>query len=152
MTLSCGVGRISYKDAKFGVMSSQISQKVYCEESAIWKKTDINSTTNCTALLDEAAIWKQLKKCDDKISCKIDFQDTNKNTLLFKSTSDSSVSALFSKSGNCGDQAYFYAQVPCTIPTSHTTIRKIFGLLIGCVAVLIYLFTVVYFDYIKSVQ
>lgn len=30
--------------------------------------------------------------------------------------------------------------------------RKIFGLIVGCVAVFIYLFTVVYFDYIKSVQ
>jgi hypothetical protein len=30
--------------------------------------------------------------------------------------------------------------------------RRLFGLVVGCVAVFIYLFTVVYYDYIKSVQ
>jgi len=52
----------------------------------------------------------------------------------------------------CGDNAYVFVQVGCIIPDSLTTTRRIFGLFIGCVGVFIYLFTVVYYDYIKTVQ
>lgn len=99
--------------------------------------------------MDQTQIKAQLDKCDSQLNCTINFNDTAGNYNIFKSDADSS---LISSDGNCGDLSYFYAQIPCTIPKQHTTIRKVFGLLIGCIAVFIYLFTVVYFDYISSVQ
>jgi hypothetical protein len=52
----------------------------------------------------------------------------------------------------CGDEAFIYAQMPCLIEETAAQARRLFGLLAGCIAVFIYLFTVVYYDYIKSVQ
>ena len=57
-----------------------------------------------------------------------------------------------SAGGVCGSQAYMYAQVGCVIDSQYTVERRIFGLLIGCIGVFVYLFTVVYYDYIKAVQ
>ena len=54
--------------------------------------------------------------------------------------------------GECGRGAFFYVQVPCTIPQDQAVDRKLFGLLTGCITILIYLFVVVYFDYLKSKQ
>jgi hypothetical protein len=42
--------------------------------------------------------------------------------------------------------------MPCLIPREEVVGRKIFGLFVGCQAVFIYLFTLVYMDYIKQVQ
>ena len=55
-------------------------------------------------------------------------------------------------SQKCGDEAFVYVQAPCLIDSSKGAERRLFGLVVGCVAVFIYLFTVVYYDYIKSVQ
>lgn len=49
LTINCDTGRIDSSDALFGLMSSQISEKTYCTETAIWKKEDKSSITNCTA-------------------------------------------------------------------------------------------------------
>lgn len=43
-------------------------------------------------------------------------------------------------------------QYICEIPTKREDERKVFGLAAGCIAVFIYLFSVVYFDYISCVQ
>jgi hypothetical protein len=51
LTVTCATGQIQWQDAVFGVMSSQVPQKIYCTEEAIWEAVD-SSTTNCTALLD----------------------------------------------------------------------------------------------------
>ena len=42
--------------------------------------------------------------------------------------------------------------MPCLVPEKEVVGRQIFGLFVGCMAVFVYLFTVVYFDYIHSVQ
>lgn len=42
--------------------------------------------------------------------------------------------------------------MPCLIPKDQINGRQIFGLFVGCLAVFVYLFTVVYFDYIHHVQ
>jgi hypothetical protein len=55
-------------------------------------------------------------------------------------------------SDQCGDEAFVYVQMPCLIEEVDAQSRRLFGLKAGCIAVFIYLFTVVYYDYIKSVQ
>lgn len=55
ITIECPNGEILPDDTKFGLMSSQISEKVYCEESALWAKESA-STANCTAQIDDADI------------------------------------------------------------------------------------------------
>lgn len=59
---------------------------------------------------------------------------------------------LTAKDGVCGADAYLFIQVPCKIPESKVQLRTICGLLIGCIGVFIYLFVLVFIDYIKSVQ
>lgn len=45
-----------------------------------------------------------------------------------------------------------YLQMPCLIPEDMKIDRQIFGLFAGCVVCFIYLFTIVYFDYVMTVQ
>lgn len=52
----------------------------------------------------------------------------------------------------CGYGSVMYVQMPCTIPSQLKMERQMSGLLIGCISVFIYLFTLVYSDYIKGVQ
>ena len=52
---------------------------------------------------------------------------------------------------SCNDKSFFYHQVACVVPKKWTRIRNICGLLVSCFGVLIYLFTISYFDYLKSV-
>jgi len=45
-----------------------------------------------------------------------------------------------------------YVQVPCVIQAKFLVIRKVFGLIVSCGAVFIYLYSTTYFDYIACVQ
>lgn len=60
----------------------------------------------------------------------------------------------FDASGECGKDAFFYIQAPCILPETagHMDQRQLFGLTTACTAVFIYLFTIVYFDYVKTLQ
>jgi hypothetical protein len=51
----------------------------------------------------------------------------------------------------CGNTATFYAQVPCKIPADMASDRKVDGLMFGSLTVFVYLFVLIYFDYIKCV-
>jgi hypothetical protein len=51
----------------------------------------------------------------------------------------------------CGQDALFFLQAPCLVDPASANIRQVYGLVGASLAVLIYLFTVVYFDYVKSV-
>lgn len=51
--------------------------------------------------------------------------------------------------GTCGNQAAFYIQYPCLIPARFKEPRQVAGLFVGCITVFIYLFVLVYLDYIK---
>ena len=42
--------------------------------------------------------------------------------------------------------------MPCLIEKSASEQREIFGLVTGCLAVFVYLYSLVYFDYIKCVE
>lgn len=43
-------------------------------------------------------------------------------------------------------------QAPCVLLHTHDNHRQVFGLITACTAVFIYLYTIVYFDYIKTLQ
>ena len=58
---------------------------------------------------------------------------------------------LFLDQGVCGDKSKFFIQVPCLIPPDQRVPRKIDGLMFGSLIVFVYLFVVIYFDYIKCI-
>jgi len=45
-----------------------------------------------------------------------------------------------------------YVEIPCVIKSEYFIIRKVFGLIISCGAVFIYLFSTTYLDYLACVQ
>jgi len=45
-----------------------------------------------------------------------------------------------------------FIQVPCVLSEAEMSHRKIIGLFIGCLAIFIYLYTLVYLDYVQVVQ
>ena len=49
-------------------------------------------------------------------------------------------------------EAFMFFQAPCVVPYKYMTNRRVQGLFIGCVAIFLYFFTQVYFDYIRCVQ
>ena len=59
---------------------------------------------------------------------------------------------MTSKDGQCGEDAYLFVQAPCLVPKQLLERRALNGLFIGCIGVFIYLFVLVYIDYVKSVQ
>lgn len=54
--------------------------------------------------------------------------------------------------GACGPDSYLFLQIPCLVPSEKVKGREVLGLMVGCVAVFIYLFTLVFIDYVKSIQ
>lgn len=50
--VGCETGLIQWQHAKFGVMTSQIKEKIFCTEEAIWKEAHHAGYVNCTALVD----------------------------------------------------------------------------------------------------
>lgn len=55
-------------------------------------------------------------------------------------------------SENCNKDAYFFIQYGCEVPADLKSNRMIYGLAAGAIAVFIYLWTVIYFDYLQCVQ
>lgn len=70
--------------------------------------------------------------------------------------------------GQCTDKAQFYLQAPCKVRQRHLPIddedyditehlpnmqkRQLYGLMVGCLGVFVYMYTIVYIDYTKQVQ
>lgn len=54
--------------------------------------------------------------------------------------------------GQCGKDSFFYIQHVCVIDETRQHMRQTWGLLIACIVIFVYFFSVVYFDYIFSVQ
>jgi len=52
----------------------------------------------------------------------------------------------------CNWRSYVYIQAPCVIPSKYKAERQIFGLLVGCIGVFTYLYTLSYMDYVACVQ
>ena len=53
---------------------------------------------------------------------------------------------------NCNEKTNFFVQYACVYPSNQQATREVYGLLIACLGVLIYCFTIVYFDYIRAIE
>lgn len=53
---------------------------------------------------------------------------------------------------NCDDQSNFFIQVACEIPQKTTQKRQCCGLFLACVGVIIYSYSILYFDYIRAIE
>ena len=51
----------------------------------------------------------------------------------------------------CGDDAYFFFQYACELNDT-IVLKQLFGLMVGCLCVFIYFFTIVYIDYMKTIE
>jgi len=139
LSLTCGSGLLVIDDLTVGGMiSSNAKQSFHCLEESIWAPENENKgVANCTSTFDQDTFKARLsEKCHGKKQCTVDI------TGLQPSGAEPS----------CGDEAFIYAQSSCQIPEDTTVLRKIFGLLVGCVGVFVYLFTAIYYDYMKTVQ
>jgi len=56
------------------------------------------------------------------------------------------------QTNSCNEDSFFFVQTPCIIPKDLHFSRMLWGLLPGSLAVFIYLFVVIYIDFIKTVQ
>ena len=57
-----------------------------------------------------------------------------------------------SLASSCSEESLFYFQTPCLIPPKRAGSRWMMGLVIGCVGVFVYLFILIYFEHLGSVQ
>jgi len=80
----------------------------------------------------------------------VNFYDASGDVKLYKSgvlgSSNSTVT------DNCNEESTFFIQVACLVPENRVYARKLMGLLISCLGVLIYCFALTYFDYIRSIE
>jgi hypothetical protein len=95
---------------------------------------------NCSSYLKFDQLKSSFKKkCDGKESCE------------FPLTGLVNPADVTVDDGVCGKDAYLFVQAPCIIPKEKMGTRLIAGLVVGCIGVFIYLFMLVYIDYIKSI-
>lgn len=97
---------------------------------------------NCSSLLKYDELKSRFNKgCNGKEHCDFSLAD------IVNPSGD-----LTAKDGICGSDAYLFIQAPCIVPVEHMKTRWVAGLTVGCIGVFIYLFVLVYIDYIKSIQ
>lgn len=53
---------------------------------------------------------------------------------------------------NCQEKSNFFVQYSCVYPSSQQVGREIKGLILATIAVFVYMFTVIYLDYIRVVE
>ena len=52
---------------------------------------------------------------------------------------------------HCNDKSLFYFQAPCVIPSENIKPRLMKGLVVGCIGVFIYLYIMIYVEYVSQV-
>ena len=121
---------------------------VYCTEKAIWEDpSNIEPAETCSGYMDKVKMYQRIiEQCYNKKECTISTLD------WYKPETPASIRELKDDKNICNSHAQVYLQMPCLIPEDQTTDRRIFGLFAGCTVCFIYLFTVVYFDYVMTVQ
>ena len=135
----------------YGVMSAEMSDKIYCKEEAIWDHSENDGLEKCSDYIDYTYIDTQLKdKCGGKKGCTLNFGDIH---TYGQAGSDFKLY----KSGvtiptECLNDAVFFIQTPCEIDHNNIVAKQEKGLLIACIAVFIYQFVSVYFDFVKCWQ
>jgi hypothetical protein len=122
------------------MMAQGFSQKTYCTADAIASSGELNSNEDCSTKLNNDFIKTELDKCENKNNCTLDLSNPSAYITGYDAGSQ------------CGSKAFIYIQAPCIMPDNHGDQRQVFGLITACIAVFIYLFTIVYFDYIKTLQ
>jgi len=170
LTFECPPGLdVDYDNVIFGIMSPKLDLSYYCSEEAIRLSPDNKDRNKCTYYMNAAFIHKQLVTCktaftadpDKQTSCTVKFHESG------DAQKDVWIKALAPPS-DCSDDSLFYLQAPCkirTISTSNSPApadgtkefpnmakRKLYGLMVGCLGVFVYLFALIYIDYIKQVQ
>ena len=117
LALSCFAGVMSGPDVQFGIVSKSIFPKQFCREEAIWEHTKANQhnfsqSSHCSDYMDKKIIFDRFQKtCHGKADCQLDIKFTG----VYKNDTDS---ALISPDGDCGVEAFLFAQVPCKLPVS----------------------------------
>ena len=159
--IKCPMGSfIDTKNVIYGVMDQRIHSSDWCTNAAIAKNERITNSLatanqpkskklyNCTNLIDNKNITTQIKdKCTGKNSCDLNIREWWDTSLTTTATT-----FVTGKDGACNGNAFFFVQSPCLIPKKMQIHRFVFGLYCGSVAVFVYLFTMLYIDYIKCVQ
>ena len=142
--LACTNGQKVFLDvdnAEYGVMSSFIENKIHCSNDSpqLLEELKRDGVEKCTDRLDVAKLQKRLSDtCRGKDSCELNLED-----IYTTPTSDND---------QCGPSADFFIQVPCVLDPSVTQYRRLFGLVLACSGIFIYLFTVLFVDYVQAVQ
>lgn len=83
-----------------------------------------------------------MNECKNTTNCNVEWTSEN----IFKPEFS------FEPNGFCGEQASLFIQYRCLIDKDLFTKRKIYGLFIACQSVFVYLFIIIYFDYIATVE
>jgi hypothetical protein len=161
--LQCPVGLIATKgNVRFGVISTQITNQVQCLNSEVKdfvtantaKFTDTKPYTNCSLGMDTDYLTEYINtECDNKTSCsvKLPFDKLYTKTYIDLFNPSVIIGEEDFDSGHCGNYASFFIQYPCLIPEHFKDTRQMYGLLIGCITVFIYLYMLVYLDYVNCV-
>ena len=138
--VSCTQGTlIDANSIVFGVISSDTTSKKYCHQDAL----DINNKNfnhkSCSSLINKKKLKDRLvKECDGKNNCQISTRQI--------------MNSKIEEDDVCGDDAYLFVQAPCKFHENERIQRQVSGLLIACIGVMIYLFCLIFFDYIKCIQ
>jgi hypothetical protein len=142
--LECYTGFMDEKNYRFGVMPNDVENAIYCTEEALWADKANADRHNCTNEMNRDVMQKRIvDQCKGRGNCTVSLAD------WYKAGTDP---AILDKNGVCGQDATFFLQAACTIKSDQASMRKIFGLISGCLSVFVYLFVIIYFDYVKSVQ
>ena len=131
-------------DYQFGVMPNNMNNDIYCTEEAMWADVANKDRYHCTDHMDISTMKQNIvSQCNGQSNCTVSFGN------WYLPDTDPTIIA---DNGVCGEDATFFLQAACKIPDNEASLRKIFGLVSGCLSVFVYLFVIIYFDYVKSVQ
>lgn len=113
-------------------------------QSAVDEVLAQNKYKNCSKFVEGDKLKHQIQReCKGKGTCEV--------SLIGMTDAKFGESKLLLKDAACGDNSMFFIQVPCLIDPAQRDARYLRGLIVGSLCVFIYLFTIIYIDYIKSV-
>jgi hypothetical protein len=121
----------------------------HCTEESLWDsenkidKSGKSSLIKCSDALDKDLLLKRMKgEVDGEDNCHLKKEcEVNILGLLKDKTHED----------QCGDNAFIFIQLPCEIEKSKAEERQIFGLAVGCIVVFVFLYIIVFLDYIRTI-
>lgn len=144
--LTCTNGKqaqINHNFIEYGLINREIDNNEICLNSVIEEQSKGAHIEKCNDVLDKEWIDTYItKECEGKNVCHLDdLTIENMYNVAYGDVSD-----------ECNKAAYFFIQYACEVPEEFKQNRKVYGLAAGSIAVFIYLWTIIYFDYIQCVQ